>query len=629
MTDKGIINILYASGMLHDVGKYIRKNNSCNIKHHTFSQLFCLNFPQICFGLDSNRIAGIVAHHHNDRGDVVKTMLSDTDKIDDRLIQLAEDNYKQYENDSLINILKKADSLSASSDRASETDGNNGSSSPYAPLISVIGKLNNKRIAIKHGTDYKAYDWEGEKDTTEVISQNDEDFKENISKSYKEFIDSLDTVKNIDSLDRLLKKHFRTVNANTWRPQGEYLCNTTTSLYDHSKTTAAIAVCIYINEQNGVKCNGTPHIDIIRVVYNGTNNNAETVVSDTLQRFNLENINIISATSEEAYVMIPQSITDDFLSHLMGINSQMYQKFGETIDYEIAKEWQFKDCRDDFKSRFSVKVQGILDVITRFNAKDIKTEQTSLRVSKTSKERCIAGFVVNHYEEMLDKLLKENDSISKFATFLRTYEDFMYEVYDTLLGMEGVTVYLSDFNKCIYETDKVKVHQLETKIYNIYCNYVGTSTGLSFTYVEKNKYHDGIKELSSSLDIMKTKIKPFGEEDNTYITINGKRFNIDGLKNYYHYLKDFSKVTNSSVLYKITDLYQLAFKFKKDKDTSPLIALSRLSYLMNKAKTEEEKEVLTTAVRFLFTRNSETKQIEKVNSNAYILYEAIYDAVRL
>lgn len=625
--NKTELDTVYVAGLLHDIGKYIRKINPCSIKHQIFSQLFILKHPNICLGLDNERIAGLTANHHTDIGVIIKTNLTPEIIIDDNLIKLSNENITKYKDDSLVSIIKKADGFSASSDRASETDGDNGSSSPYAPLISVIGKLNNKRIAIKHGLDYKSYMWIGENDSQEMVASNDSDFLDNIKKSYESFINDINKVKTIEDLDNVLEKHLRTVNANTWRPNGASLGNTTTSLYDHSKTTSAIAVCIYINELNGIKCTyNNPHIDMIKIKLHSDNLTADYIAETILKKFYMEIPNIIGYTNDEAYIMIPQAITKEFLEELDIFNKKLYTDYGETLDYRVARDWKFKDCRDDFNTRFNENHSGILDVITTVTPK-IQKERI-FDIGTKNKEKCIAGFVITDYEDMLNRMMTENDSISKFATFLRTIDDFMREVQAYLITKSDVNIVTLEFDKCLYVTYKDNVHKFEIAILNIFNKYVCESTGLTFTYLPIEKYNDMFKDISNRLDILKSKPKKEGFEHLTYITINGKRFDIDKLHTYNHYFLDAQKLDNKSVLYKIAELYELGMKYKKDKDTTPIVALSRLNYLLSKTIDEQERKMIEVAYKFLFKRD-ENNMIISVNPTAYLLYEALYDAVRV
>ena len=85
-------------------------------------QLFILVNPWIC---DNEIITNIVAKHHNDTSVIEEGMrISPSQVVTHKLINDATVNYEMNDFFCLeVGILRKADSLSVSSDRASEING--------------------------------------------------------------------------------------------------------------------------------------------------------------------------------------------------------------------------------------------------------------------------------------------------------------------------------------------------------------------------------------------------------------------------------------------------------------------------------------------------------------------------
>ncbi len=609
---------LYIAGLLHDVGKYIHKTNGNKASHEILSQLFILDNPEICIGADVEKIANIVANHH-DRGKYDKSFVGNLKITPDKVVSAelckkAYDNYKLDCYKSEIDIIKKADSLSASSDRASETgESGNGTSAPYAPLISPIGKVFNKRLAVRHGNSYCVYNFSGDTDTKEVIMELDKNCDEHIESSFESFMNDIKAIKSLNDLDDILKKHWSTVNANTWRPKGESLGNTTTSLYDHSKTTAALAVGAYLNKCAGV---AVDDMFVYRVVYNGNNRSLEDIVDNLLNEIGLSQLHVISSTDDEVYAIIPYIKSLEFVEGLSKENIISFKDFGETIDYFVAKHWKFKGCRDSFRDRLGECQYGITKVLGKVDAGIGADTYIADRLDS----KFIGGYVIDGYDYILEHVLTENDSISKLSTTFRIFEAFNREV-TKLLDNKGKMVLKSELDKTIYSADNIEeVHRIEVEIQSIFEKYFGDATGLYFTYSKYDRYSNTVEMLDrefntrgASLNIEK-KLQNGGLY--TTVLIDTKRYKINSLKIYNEYVGYLSKC-DKSFLYKAKQMYDELFKYNIDKDPIHLVAKSRLYYMKSKADGNKVN-VLNEIYKCAF--DSAKGQI---SDNAYIIYEAL------
>lgn len=612
--DKSMLNNIYVSGLLHDTGKYLQKCGNAKVKHNILSQLFILSNPNICVGADVSTVANLVAHHHNDVSALnSEVMFGPGEAAGIPVIKAASDNYAISENKDYINMLCKADSLAASSDRASEIEsGKKGGRAPYAPLISVVGKVFDARVAIRHEVDYKTYLYDGNDETEATINRNDPDFKAHISNSFKAFMKDISSVKHIGDLNYVLEKHWSTVNANTWKPEGESLGNTTTSLYDHSKMTAAIAACLYINS-----CHDTEGIDIWHVIYNGSSDELFYLVSPEFRKLGLQAPNIIYCTDSDGFFMVPAAFRNEFKSFLKALNKEQYVAFGETIDYNLAPNWTFTGCRNDISARFSEHHQGILDVFNEVIEDTGDEEYTH----KHFKDKVIVGVLINNFDRISTKVLTENDSISKLSTLFRVFVNFSDDV-KAYLESDGCEVISRSISEIIYACNSDDLYKTQKNIATLYDKYVGGTTGLSFINRLYNRYEDTITNVKNAMQVRADSFGSLGDGISTTIMIRKTRVKISALNVYDKVYKEALSCKNAT-LYKILKLYDEGFLYRKDKDPNHLVVLSRFAYLISNTKDEADKALLEKCKNVLY--DSE-KDIIKTLADIY--YEAVYDAAR-
>ena len=610
---------LQVAALLHDFGKFVRKYNGGRGKHAVLSGEFLKDNEQLCVGYDADTIISLVAAHHSDTAESYNNTVGVTiepgktvsAKTADSVYSLAEKADKE-----LLRLLVLADSLSASSDRRSETSGGTAGHFEYAPLRSPIAQVFGKTLAVKSGYNYRVYEYNGTDDSKATVTSqlNDSNFDTNVIESYNKIKDGLSALTDTESLLVLLQKCWSTVNANTWKPAGSGCCNTTTSLFDHSKTTSAIAGCLLINKRNNVKVNEeAPNIDVWHMTCVGNNISLGNTIKIGLHNIGLTSACIIGNTGNEIYFMYPSSERENMVNNVKELNIEMHKRYGETLNFEIAENWQFKHCNESLSERFSNKFVGVLDVIGKVSVEDNKKE-TYNNIEKT-----IGGYVLNHYDYVINQIVENNDSISKLATTLRLFEMFSKE---TKLYLEdhGCRLIESSFNKCIYTVDKDDMHKIEAGIDSLYKKYVLDCTGLTFSNVTTDRYYDGVNLIKSELEAFSKRRKI--EDNESYMKIRDKLFKLGALDYYKRMLTSASKV-GKNTLFKVLKLYDDIIQYEEDHNAEHLVSLSKLQYLIANEGDEASKAFEKNCLQAVY--DAEQDRIKPV---ATIYYEAILEESR-
>lgn len=621
MVMSNYIKELQIAGLLHDTGKFIRKYNGGSGKHAILSGIFLNNHRDELskISVDVETVVSLATAHHPYSRDEFNNIIGKTIEPDVKILAVnADKTYMISEgvNKELLKIITLADSLSASSDRYSETSGKNGSGAPYAPLWSSIAQVMGEKLAVKAGSAYKVYEYSGEDDSKSTVTGalNDSDFVENITKSYKGLLEALNKMKDAEELISILSKYWSTVNANTWRPNGEKIGNTTTSLFDHSKTTAAIAGCLYINKQNNVNIGElNPNIDIWYLEVIGEHKTAVDIAIEELHKVELLSSALIGGTDKEVYFMYPGSERERLKDSLKKLNEEMFIKYGETINYSIAENWQFKKCRDSFNSRFTTKYFGIKDLIGKV------VPQSNFSKTSVGFSDYIAGYQLSHFDYIVEQATTNTESISKLATTLRVFEMFSSEV-KKILDKHCCDILYMSLDKCIYTVENEEKHNIESEIHKVFCNFVGNSTGIVFSNIAADRYVDSIGILEQELLTYKNNRK--SEDKDTYIKIGKNLYKISALNTYNNVVVTADKI-NKSTIFKIIKLYEEALQISSDNNPEHLIALSKLQYLISNEKDENSKAFEQKCKQALFDEEQ-----CKIKPQANVYYEALKDASR-
>lgn len=269
------LNEVKLAGLLHDIGKFYQKAGGsktvAGVKlggHHALvSASFVENYRSTFekLGLNVDAVKEMVQHHHtNGHGDTGVT------------VNEAQDEFRP-----ICNIVNYADNIS-SSERLEATDFKNGGYYATVPLTSIFNTwAHGKKYNYSVGLFNKNHD----KASTSHISN---DTKTN--QSYIEaFADELSLIKEdtfdayFNKLNGLLKKYLWCIPSDSQQRLPDV------SLYDHLKTTSALATIIYDEAVNNPEYKSGLHSDKKDIGWEFRFNSAESVDTFALIRVGIKN----------------------------------------------------------------------------------------------------------------------------------------------------------------------------------------------------------------------------------------------------------------------------------------------------------------------------------------------------
>lgn len=604
--------IVQVAGLLHDFGKFCHKYNGGKTKHNLLSSIFVANHKELLVGADAEKVINLILKHHDLTNDDFKNAIgSNTEPnspVTSNDAKRMNEIYNDAANAKLVRLLRTADGFSASGDRASETGSDKGAHAEYALIWSPIAKaLGQDNIAVKSNSNYEVIRYVGDDDTKATVLSNDEEFETSMLRKYESIIATLPELKTVEDLNALLEKEWSTVNPNTWRAEGSKIGNTTTSLYDHSKTTAAIAGCLYINDEGS-------GVDIINIHLNGINNSLQDFVIKELNKIGLYSMCIISKTKNDVLFMYPHNKLDELQKDILEFNQKIFSEYGETVDYKIAYSWQFKDCTDVFNDRFTSKKYGVLDVMNI--CPNVKTEKDGRYFD------ILVGYRLTNFEYVINHLMDNNDSISKVATSLRIFEMFANDVEKLLKSINADVIELS-LDSCYFTVKDInEYYTIARRISDCYQKYVLDSTGLIISNVKCDKYCDNLARIKSQLQAYYDKRD---EKDNkSYIKIRKNLYVFGALSTYLGIKK---RITNEGVgtaaLIKLSKIMSDLIMYLETDNNEYMIALSRLHRLIINEKNDANKEFESLCMSRIYDKEKDALN----NANLKIYYQAVYDTI--
>ena len=603
---------LQVAGLLHDFGKFCHKYNGGRAKHHILSGIFVDNHRELLVGADAGKVINLILKHHDVTDDEMQNTIGTNIEPDIQVtsndVINADAFYSEIAYSKLVRLLRTADGFSASGDRASETGSDKGAHAEYALMWSPIAKaLGHDDIAVKSSSNYGVIRYIGEDDTKDTVLSNDDGFEVAMRQKYKNIMAALSKLEDIEDLNALLEKEWSTVNPNTWRAEGAKIGNTTTSLYDHSKTTAAIAGCLYINDDGS-------GVDIINAHLNGTSDVLYDFVIGELNGLGLYSMCIISKTKNDVMFMYPHNKLEELQASVVEFNRKIFAKSGETIDYQVATSWQFKGCADVFNDRFNMKKYGVLDVM------DVQPY-----VEDDTSKRCydlLVGYRLTNFDYIMNHLMDNNESISKVATSLRIFEMFANDV-GMMLQKAGINIVEISLNAGYFSVKDVgEYYDMARRIQNVYEKYMLDTTGLIISNTKCDKYCDNLALLKAQLQTYYDKRE--AKDQKSYIKIRKNLYPFNALMTYLNVKKRITNEgVNTAALVKLLKIMDDLILYLDTGNNECLIALSRLHRLINNENIEANKTFESLCLQRIYNVDKD----ELNSANLKIYHQAIYDTV--
>lgn len=531
---KSIREHIYLSALLHDIGKFYQRADNGSINSSKFLKGYCKDESTFC----PQKLDGTYTHKHvlwtaqfiEDNTPVFKNLInSDISDLSNRdnLINLATGHHlKDDQISALGKIIQEANCLSSGIDLSSDEalkdsldkEINCWDSFKKKRMISILETINNDTDVRNHLPVYK-------------MTLSDDIFPK------KEFSEA----PNYSSLWNDFITEFKFIQANTYRAFSETLLNllykyTTSipsstinfpdvSLYDHLKTTAALAICLYdvSIEKNAESRNefiliGADFSGIQSYIYQivskyaGKNLKGRSfylrILSDAIARYillklDLFQANIIYNSGGSFYIIAPNTkhVKEKLAEAIAQIEKKLFNTHG--TDLYVAIDY-VEFSKDALLHSDGQCLNNVWDQL--FNKRELK---------KSTK---FASLIKDNYSSFFSPILMGGD-VKRDSI---TGEEFLPN--EKVISESGLLLkYTSDIQikigKKLKETNIIVIKEGEPFAFWDNCVHI-TPLDLGITYY----FIDSDDELSR----MKDKLSVSADEV-TVITLNGKNGNCDFL----------------------------------------------------------------------------------------------------
>jgi CRISPR-associated protein Csm1 len=531
---------IYLAALLHDIGKFYQRADTGNISTSKF-----LSQPNKVESVFLPQYNGIYTHKHclwtaqfiSDYQSVFKKLIgADASDLTDKnnLLNLAACHHLQKERLSVSGqFIKEADCISSGMDRDTEEaykdaqDESNWDSFKTKRMTSILETVcQEKNITANWHLPVERL---------------------NLTKSFfprEEFDAEPDYVKLWD----LFISEFKFIQANTYRAFSETLLNLLykytscvpastinfpdVSLYDHSKTTAALAICLYdfaqSNEQSGepflligADFSGIQsYIYQIVSKYAGKNLKGRSfflrILSDAVVRFLLKELNLFQAnviynSGGGFYLIAPNTafVRNKLQQATDAIEQKFFSSFGTSLYVALD----------------AIPISK--DTLMHKNNKDLGIAWKMLFDKKDRKKSCkYASIIEKNYDNFFQSIMRGGDTPRDEITG----EEFMSDekpIANSELVIRQDTYTQIQLGKALRETDYMIVSEEKIPYWNDEVSLNPAGLGFYYYFLTKRELEDKQEFLKAFADKV------------SVITFNGKGGNcdfiaaIDGINNIY------------------------------------------------------------------------------------------------
>ncbi|GIV28177.1 MAG: type III-A CRISPR-associated protein Cas10/Csm1 [Bacteroidia bacterium] len=435
---------IYLAALLHDIGKFWQRADTYingkweNLNKDQFKEeVFCPKYNNS------------YSHKHVLwTAQFVEEILGIKGEGEESLIRIAAKHHDPGSN-LLCNIITKADHLSSGMDRSqltedqkNEDDIGNYKSTPIRSIFGTISRKDTDQVSLKYRLPVQILDINNIMPITEQFRPDE------IEKLYKDTWEKFVTeIKNLKSKydNNIYNKSFCDTLLYLFQKYCSYIPSSThdlpdVSLYDHSKTTAAFAVCLweYIKDKkkqsiseinNNINNNECPFLllgadlsGIQKYIFNVISKNAAknlkgrsfylhlittTIVKKILDKTNLFECNLIYNSGGGFYLILPN--TENIKSIINEIEKEVQKELLEKTYGELSLAMQYVEF--SMEEVMNKKINEIWERL--FNKLEVKKQQKFLPLLKDENAYNLFFNVENNSNNNHHWRLSVNDVIEK------------------------------------------------------------------------------------------------------------------------------------------------------------------------------------------------------------------------
>lgn len=543
MSDK-IREHIYLAALLHDIGKFYQRADTGSVYSSKYLKNFSKTESVYCpltKGNYSHKHVLWTAQFIEDFDLVFKKLVNTDLSEKDNLKNLASSHHLSKDQLSeLGKIIKEADCLSSGMDRDSDTafkDAQDEEEKGWDAfkkkrMISILETIKLKTEEIDKKTDWKHL-------PIHQLSLDENSFPKSDFNSEPDY----------ESLWEKFIGEFKFIQADTYRAFSETLLNLLqkytscipsstinfpdVSLYDHLKTTAALAVCLYDYQQAEEKSKEPflliggdfsgiqSYIYQIVSKYAGKNLKGRSfylrLLSDTIVRYilkelNLYQANIVYNSGGSFYILAPNTkfVLDKLNTAISTIGNKLFKAHGTTlfvaIDYVELSENALKHKEDNIRQVWK----------KLFDKRDQK------------KKTRFSSLIKDNYEQFFEPIMNGGDAKRDIITG-EEISDEKPSTEGELKPLKSVTVEQIRLGTKLRETDYIVLKEGdELRYWNDKCHISPLNLGITYYFLSEEDIEDKKDELKGSADNV------------TVITFNGHNGNcdfmlssVDGVNNIY------------------------------------------------------------------------------------------------
>ncbi len=522
-------DLVYLAALLHDIGKFYQRADSGGVAKSVYLSDINKNEGTFCpvykNGRYSHKHVLWTAQFIDDYQAVFKNLITQKDEAspNDTLLKLAASHHlTNTQLSELGNLIKEADCLSSGMDRSSDSalkddqDENGWDAFKKKRMVSILEGINSDVVDFKYHlpvqsmslskSSFPQLEFEDAPDYKTLWEKFVGEFKFIQSNTYRAFS---------ETLLNLLAKYASTIPAST-------INFPDVSLYDHLKTTAAIAVCLYDYNQSekksenpflliGADLSGIQSY-IYQVVskYAGKNLKgrsfyirllSDTIVKYLLKKLKLYQANVVYNSGGGFYIIAPNTefVRTELSNAIQEIEKKVFEAHGTSLFVAID----------------SVEVSK--NALNHTNNEDLGDTWGQLFSKRDNKKNCkLASYISDNYNQFFEPSMLGGDTKRDVITG----EEFLPNEKQIKFGSENqfvkeITWQQIEVGKVLRDTAFVVVSEENIPYWKDKTPISPANLGFTYYFINEADLKEKSESLKSSADKV------------TVITLNGKNEDCD------------------------------------------------------------------------------------------------------